>query len=189
MSKLAEASSDHLLRTFAAVPYGNCVLDLGCGDGRHALALFQLCFDLHACDTDADSVEAARKKLSSDYDLRRGDPRGRPTDLAAPEEVQRRVIHANRLSALGYPDEYFDWIVFFNPQRYEKLDEILAEARRVLKSGGWIYMATTETAAEQLGEAMRDSGFSDAGAAEVVEEQGTRTVRAIYRRVDVETPV
>ena len=53
-------AADHLLRTFAAVPVGQRVLELG--GSRYGLAgpLTQLGFDVHVCSTDVAEVTAAQ---------------------------------------------------------------------------------------------------------------------------------
>lgn len=169
--------SGHLLRTFAAVPVAHRVLELGCGP--HTDALARLGFDLHACATAPAVVEAARAVLAAILD---------------PEAARRRVILVARLDALGYPDQFFDWIIAYDVlgARDERTPEVLAEARRVLKAGGWLYVAASAEAGstvERLGAAMRRADFALAEQPEAYQEAGRRLVRGIYRRVDPGTPV
>ena len=173
--------SNHLLKTFAAVPVSNRVLDLGCGHQCHAGPLALLGFDLHACAVDPDAVVAVRVDLAG---------------LMDSDEAQRRVVPVPRLDALGYPDAFFDWIVAYDvfdadPDEAALLD-VLAETRRVLASGGWIYVAVPPREAEEgrgftseiLRQIMEQAGFALAEEPEVRETEGRCLLEGIYRRVD-----
>lgn len=115
--------SDHVLRTLAAIPVGSRILDLGAS--AHVAALVQLGFDVWACSPSNDVLVESRTRLSE----------------VLPGEEGKRITHAG-LTALGYPDNHFDWIVFWGmfdlTGSAEELVEILEEARRVLAPGGWI---------------------------------------------------
>ena len=173
---------DHLLRTFAAVPHNNRVLNLCC-DG-HTAPLRHLGFEVHACDTELGKVVAARTELG---------------DQVEEAQTDQQIIHVARRQALGYPDAFFDWIIAFDvfeddvPK--EEVLAILSEARRVLKPGGWIYIAHTseEDAAEVTPEIMQAmlaaANFAVAEAPTVSQEAGCRVVRGIFRRVEADTPL
>lgn len=178
--------SDHLLKTFAAVPVGNRVLDLGCGHRCHAGPLALLGFDLHACAVEPDMVAAVRAVLAGVLD---------------DDEAQRRVVQVPRLAALGYPDAFFDWIVAYDiygvGPAAAALPETLAETRRVLVSGGWIYVAVPVREGaedegftrETLHETMQQAGFALAEQPDVRQTKGRRLLEGIYRSVDGATPV
>ena len=190
--------SDHLLRTFAAVPVDSKVLDLGCGDGMQTEALIQLGFDLFACDPSPENVESVRVNVAVHI---------------GEEDAYKRISRA-RIDALGYPDAYFDWAVTYGSlARLESRDALLeglAEIRRVLKSGGWLYVTVPAipeagaTPAEHgyagdsamrmtftprtLDDLMEEADFAVAERSTVVLEKGVRIVQAIYRRTDADTP-
>lgn len=190
---------DHLLRTFASVPFGNRVLDLNCGDGRRALPLVQLGFDVYACDPAEGAVAAARRAAA--------EPLGEA-------EAARRITVAGA-DALGYPDAFFDWVVAFDVAAHVHTEaavlDTLAEVRRVLRDGGWVYVTVpaVDPAAnpldpapgyagdsglalrftpETLGALMTEAGFAEAQAALPFDEDGRAWLQAIYRRVDAHTP-
>lgn len=169
------------MRVLAREATAGCVLDLGCADGRHTEPLARLGFDLYACD--AVDVEAARKRLA---------------ELWGEEEATRRITPANP-SALGYPNEFFDWVVAYGPYDGAKnavdLMDALEETRRVLKIGGWIYVAMAEhtvgeeATPEALTRLFGHAGFVPAGPAEEAVENGGRLLRGIFRKVDAGTPL
>lgn len=186
------ALSDHLLRTLAAVPVSSEILDLGCRRGRHTEALIRLGFPVHACDPRPEAVEATRDTVGDL--LEQGDP--------------DTVVQVAPLDAMDYPDETFDWVVAVEAETYvsdtDDLRALFEEARRLLKPGGWLYVslpAVEEEKASTDGE----QRFSEEGieaersAADLAEaSEPTRIegesgpgprIRAIYRRVDPQTPV
>lgn len=188
---------DHLLRTFAAVRPGTRVLDLGCGPDPCCAPLARLGLAVYACDTAAEAVASARRELA---------PYARPGD--------QRTARVDRLEALGYPDGYFGWLVAFDllhrtADRTVLLD-VLAEARRVLTPGGWLYVtapALPETVdlasnaasfagdsapepvftAETLTELFATAGFAVAEAPTPFPDAEPPALHAIYRRVAPDT--
>ena len=163
---------DHLLRTLAAVPPGSRVLDLG---ATHAGALAGLGFDVYATAT-------------AELDI----PRGAVAAVLGAEEAARRVTAAEP-AALGYPDAFADWVVALGaydgaPSMAALLDA-LAETRRVLRPGGWVF---ARASAALFGEAAPPAALSAAFAlagfalaeAPVREGDGAAaTFRGIYRHV------
>ena len=173
--------SHHVLRTLAAVPVRSRVLDLGCGDGRHAEPIVRLGFDVYACDPD----EAAL-----------ADARARVADVIGEEEAAQRVTPA-RAAALGYPDDFFDWVVahgtYDTAESAAELKEMLAETRRVLKPGGWVVAAfRIERAGPDLTPDTLTKLFAEAGLAlaedPAEDDDGEPVLRGIYRKVDPTTP-
>lgn len=187
-----EGPSDHLLRTFGAVPAASRVLDLGCGRGVHTRPLMELGLDVFACDSSPEAVRAVRSRIYEDAGKR--EARGR--------------CSISRLDALTYPDEFFDWIVAFESlSRLETRDEMIAvlgEVCRVLKPGGRLYVAVPGIPGEgdgvkargyagdsglipsftpqTLEELLEEAGLAPAERPSAVLEGGQRFVRAIYRK-------
>lgn len=191
--------SDHLLRTFAAVPVESRILDVGCGNGVHAEALIQLGFDVFACDPSPENVEDVRAAVA----IHIGE-----------EEAAKRISRA-RIDALGYPDAFFHWVVacglLARLESRKALLDALTEVRRVMISGGWMYVTVpavpepgeipgaTGYAGDSgmpltftprtLNDLINESGFDEAEEPVETVENGRRIVRAVYRRVDEGTPL
>ena len=179
--------SDHLLKIFAAVPVVDRVLDLGGGHQCHAGPLALLGFDLHVCAVSPDTVAVLREVL---------------TGITGADEAQQRIAQVPRLDALGYPDAFFDWIVAYNVYGTDSaaptLPDVLAETRRVLKSGGWIYVAVPVQEEEEdkvgftpetLDQTMQRADFALAEAPAIRETGDRLLLEGIYRRVDAGTSV
>lgn len=156
-------ASDHLLRTLASVAPGTRVVDLACGDGRHAEPLARLGFDVWASAADPAHVEAARARLA---------------DVLDPAEAARRVTAA-RPAALGYPDAWADWAVLTDAP-LGGLADALAEGARVLRPGGWLWTEVPAAVASALDAAAEHAGLLRAEAP--AEAPGRGTVHAVYRR-------
>lgn len=122
----------HLLRTLAAVPYQSRILELGCGLGRHTIPLVQLGFETYACDLVPQVSEIQAQ-------------------LAALDLTQTPHFHSISVP-LPFEEEYFDWAVLY--RTYDDLKDGLAlqntlrEARRVMRTGAWIYVAFLGTQAQ-----------------------------------------
>lgn len=114
---------DHLLRTFAAIAPGTRVLDLGCGDGVRAEALARLGFAVDAVDDDP--ARGARERVGA-------------------ADAHAAVIHAPDLAAVPFDDARYDWAVLGEEIAHlgsrEAVVAVLAEARRLLTPGGWLYV-------------------------------------------------
>ncbi len=183
-----QAPSDHLLRTLAAVPVSSRILDLGCGEGRHTEPLLRLGFPVHACDPRPEAVEAARARVR---------------DLIGADAVETSV-QVTPLDALEDLDATFDWVVADAAETYvgdeDDLQVLLAESRRLLKPGGWLYLTLpaapegeegsgTAFSLDTLERLRRQADLAEAGDPSRLDEGPTPRIRAIYRRVDPHTPV
>jgi hypothetical protein len=158
---VSAAPSEHLLRTFAAVPMDQRVLVAGDDALRHAAALLQLGFDVTACTHSAAAADACRAAL---------DAWGTP----APP------VFAMPLDDLAFADESFGWIVATDLDA----DADLSGLWRVLHEGGWIF-AETGASAERLVRAFESAGFAVAEAAAPAEN--VARTRGIFRRVGSDT--
>lgn len=188
--------SDHLLRTFGAIPVESRVLDLGCGHGPHTDPLVRLGFDVWACDTSPEAIDALRANVST---------------LLGDGEAKKRIT-VSKIDALGYPDDFFDWVVAYRVlDRMETREDILAaleEMRRVIRPGGWLYVAVSAITEGQNGdrgyagdsgleptftprtldEIMAEADFAAAERPSVAVQGERRLVQAIYRRMEPDTP-
>ena len=182
-----QAPSDHLLRTLAAVPVSSQILDLGCGEGRHTEPLLRLGFPVHACDPRPAAVEATRDRVR---------------DLIGADAVESSV-QVTPLDALEDLDATFDWVVADAAETYvadqNDLRVLLAESRRLLKPGGWLYLTLpAPPEGEEGGRAVfsldtverlrRQADLAEAGDPSRLDEGPAPRIRAIYRRVDPHTP-
>lgn len=201
-----QAPSDHLLRTMAAVPITSYILDLGCGEGRHTEPLLRLGFPVHGCDPRPGAVQTARERVTSIVG-----EEGAQTcvqvvsldEMEYPDEAFDWVIayHAEVLAET--PGE---------------LHALLSRTRRMLKPGGWTYVSVPASEADieeqertsgdgapasapvdteatsspftidVLTEQQRRANLAMASAPEVVKEHGAFRTRAIFRRVEPQTP-
>jgi len=181
------APSDHLLRTLAAVPVASRILDLGCGRGRHSEPLLRLGFPVHACDPRPEAVEATRDRVS---------------DLIEADSAET-VVQVTPLEAIEYADATFDWVVADRAETYvddgEALQVLLAESRRVLKPGGWLYLTLPAASDERedpasaftldaLDRSRRDADLAEAGDPSRIDDGSIPRLRALYRRVDPQPP-
>lgn len=150
--------SAHLLRTLAAVAPGSRVLDAACGGGRHLDPLARLGFDVWAAT--AAAPDPARERLAA----------------VLGETADDRVRHAPP-DALPFPDAWADWVVLSGPGQ---LAESLAEARRVLRPGGWVWteIADSDDGRATLTASARRAGLALAEAPAI--DDGS--LHAIFRR-------
>jgi SAM-dependent methyltransferase len=161
------------------------VLDLGCGPGRHTVALVRLGFDVYACTAAPADVEAARAVVRE------------AVGEAVGEAAAARVTAA-RPAALGYPDDYFDWVVacgaYDEAAGPDVLAEMVEETRRVMRPGGWVWVALRASvvgagaAPADLTRLFEAAGFALAERPVEDEADGERLLRGVYRKVDAHTP-
>ncbi len=172
-----QALRDHLLRTFAAVPYGSPVLHIGGGAGQFTHDLMALGFDTFACHAREDVLQALRDQ-SAKADL---------------EHTQR--FGSWKAPELHFPDGHFDWVLMTDvlPMRAGRVATLdtLREARRVLRDGGWLYLAQTLADADDgptLAGWCEATPLAIAERHKVLDTDGVTLFRAIYRRVASATP-
>jgi SAM-dependent methyltransferase len=179
---MTSTASDHLLRTLAAVAPSSRVLDVDCEDAERLSSLFRLGFEAYATHPDEAHVASLRGEVVTSDD-------------------PRKHIFVAGSAALGFPDDYFDWIVADRSGRgddsLETTLDVLAELRRVLKPGGWIFLVLPVGTDSQATDDECLLGFYRLVAEARLElaEKGTvyasgdgRLARAIFRRVEADTP-
>lgn len=189
--QMPSSPSDHLLRTLASVPVSSQILDLGCGDGGLTEALLRLGFPVHACDPRPTAIQHARAAVA---------------ELIGEESAQR-AVQETPLDAIDYPAATFDWVIVSEAELYvsdeSDLQTLFDETRPLLTPGGWLYMTVAtspplSTVSSEDGrprfsvetvEACRtEAELAEACAPDRVETPEGPRIRAIYRRVDAETP-
>ncbi len=103
------------------------VLDCGSGPGRYAIALAEQGYDVTLFDLSPDQLSIARARSAEAGVTLSGFDLGTATDLSR------------------YPDESFDAVLLMGPLYHlleaEARTTALAEAYRVLKPGGWLFVA------------------------------------------------
>lgn len=103
------------------------VLDLGCGAGRNTQLLFDLGYDVYACDLYLGMIKATKLRLKK---MGIGE-----------KEIEKRVIMASMLN-LPYGDNFFDAVisngVYHNVATIAQIDQALKETARVLKAKGYL---------------------------------------------------
>lgn len=160
--------SDHLLRTFAAIPPATRILDAGCGQGRHLVPLAQLGFDVWGCDTDADALADVCAAL----------------DAAGLVGGNSATLLQQDAARLDVPDDTFGWVVacgLLDGYSDAERAALLEELRRVLAPGGWLYV-TAKADPEKLATWFEQAGFAVAEAPR--HDPQEEATRAIFRRVE-----
>ncbi len=95
------------------------VLDLGCGNGRHALWFAQLGFEVHAFDNSFNNLECLQARANSgglEISLKQGD-----------------------FANLPYPNSEFDYVLAWDTISHSDLKNVqgtISEIYRILKTGG-----------------------------------------------------
>jgi SAM-dependent methyltransferase len=134
------------------------VFDLGCGPGRHTVYLAAAGFEVHACDFSPVAVAQCREALA-----------------AAGLTAQVREGTATRIA---YPDGFFDWILSVQVLYHGRRGDVaaaLAEARRALRPGGWLFATFLSATDDKL------AWYRQEQAAGRAEELEPGTYRALVR--------
>jgi len=116
--------AEHLLDYVRDVPPGRA-LDLACGAGRNAMWLAERGWDVVAIDGATEAIRLLRHSN---------------------ESIDARVMDLERTERLPFDDQSFDLVMIL----YFLHRPLFAEARRVLRAGGWIVIATKTTGAFAL---------------------------------------
>lgn len=104
---------------------GAKVLDLGCGFGAFVIAARRLGLDAYGVELAEFEVDYARKRLAAEF----------------PSVDATRVFLAGDAQRLPYEDADFDAVTMWNVlEHVPDIDRMLAEAKRVLKPGGIMFI-------------------------------------------------
>ena len=117
------------------------VYDLGCGAGRHTVYLAREGFEVYASDIAPDGLEETRKRLK--------------------EENLRAEVVPSDLSAIPYPDSFFDAVVAVRVVYHGVRDDVeacLGEVHRTLRGGGLFFVSFKSTQADDYGKGRRIDG-------------------------------
>ncbi len=131
---------------------GDRVLDLGCGEGRHAIATY-LSGDVQVVGLDIalDDLQAARRK----YEPFASEPRDE--DSQREREQRHFSLAAANALALPFGDDTFDKIICSEVlEHIADYQAVLEEIRRVLKPGGQLCISVPRRWPEQLCWALSD---------------------------------
>ena len=102
---------------------GRCVLDLGCGIGRHTVALARLGFEVAAADVSPSGLATCAAWLA--------------------REGLRASVACHEMETFPFPTGAFGGLVAFHVIYHNTLDGMrrtLAEMHRILRSGAWLYL-------------------------------------------------
>ncbi len=104
---------------------GRRVLDMSCGDGRNAVLLHKLGFDISATEISAEICDRVHRNLAN-----------------AGIELPRDRLRTGSNAAVPFDPASFDFVVCWNTIYYldheeDTIDQALAEVARVMAPGGW----------------------------------------------------
>ena len=128
------------------VTAGQRVLDMGCGGGRHAFALYRTGADVTALDRSASDLVEVEHMFAA---MREGGE--------VPEGARARTVRGDAY-ALPFEDESFDRIIAAEILEHLPEDEkAMAELFRVLRPGGLIAVTVPRWGPEKVCWALSDS--------------------------------
>ncbi len=126
---------------------GDKILDLGAGAGEYSLYFAEKGYDVSALELTDANIAAFRKKLKPEHKI----------DL----------VQGNALDLSRYSDESFDIVLLFGPLYHLHKDEdkqkCIAEAKRVLKQSGKIFIAFIQNDMIMLTEFNYDPSYFKTG--------------------------
>ena len=124
---------------------GDRVLDMGCGAGRHAFALYRRGANVVALDMDADELRDVAAMFEAMAD-----------EGEAPQGATATAVRGNAYS-LPFEDESFDRIIAAEVMEHLPDDTVaMAELTRVLKPGGIIAVSVPRWLPEKVCWALSD---------------------------------
>lgn len=111
---------------------GQRILDLGCGSGRHVIALAKEGFEVFGIDTSERAIQMTQQWLDD-------------------ENLQADLRTGDIFTTLPYPDDHFDGVISIKAMHHgllAQIQQLIEELKRVLKSGGVLMIEVPE--AKQL---------------------------------------
>ena len=123
------------------------VLDLGCGGAHHLRFLAEEGFDYYGIDGAQEAINIATERLGG---------LGHRTDN----------LSVGTFENLPYEDNFFDGLIDRSSIMFNRLDNIpplIAEARRVLRPGGWLFsmMLNEQSSSKNAARALGNNDFTD----------------------------
>lgn len=112
------------------------ILDLGCGTGRHTIALAKLDFDTFGIDISKNALAVCKERL-------------------AEEHLMAKIIEGDIYQTLPYQDDFFDGLLSIKVLHHNKVTEIkklIEEIERILKPGGLIMVEVPGQVGQLYGE-------------------------------------
>lgn len=122
------------------------ILDIGCGNGRHIVYLVKEGFRVCGIDISQKSLDIATKWLSEATPLSRKGisfPMNADFNMGNASELKKGCV-----TAIPYPDEYFDVVICFGVIDHLFFDDIetaIADIDRVLKPEGLVFLSMRST--------------------------------------------
>ena len=105
------------------------ILDLGCGSGRHIVALSKKGFDIHGMDYSKTGLKETREWLKR-------------------EGLKAKLKEADCYKKFPYKDDFFDAVISTQVIHHGLIGDIqlcISEIERVLKPGGYIFITVPKT--------------------------------------------
>jgi len=104
------------------------ILDLGCGSGRHIVALAKSNFDVYGMDNSPSGLKQTREKLKN-------------------LNINAKLKNADCYKKFPYKDNLFDAVISVQVIHHAKIKDIkkcISEIERVLKPNGYVFITVTK---------------------------------------------